>query len=58
MVQLFGMSNEFLKLNESDLDEIVQSKLLKMMPTKLEEQKSSNSSKAQSTVKPPTKLTP
>jgi hypothetical protein len=42
VVQLFGMSNEFQKLNESELDEIVQSKLLKMMPTKLEEQKSNN----------------
>jgi len=42
VVQLFGMSNEFKKLNEDLLDEIVQSKLLKILPPKFEEQKSAS----------------
>jgi hypothetical protein len=39
------------------LDEIVQSKLLKMMPSKIEEQKSANSSKSNPNLKS-TKPTP
>jgi len=38
--QLFGMSLEFQKLNEAELDEIVQRQLMRLLPPKQEEAKS------------------